>query len=241
MPAFAEDTKVYELRIYVTAPGKLDALLARFRDHTCKLFEKHGMENIGYWVPLDADKGAANTLIYVIAHRSREAAKASWAAFQKDPAWQAAREASEKAGRILAQPPESIFMKATDYSPLIRPGTGAGPRVFELRDYTTPEGKVAALHARFRDHTCKLFEKHGMTNIAYWEPTDADKGAGSRLIYILAHPSKEAGLAAFKSFGDDPAWQAARQASEEKAGGPLTVRGGVKSTYLRAVDFSPLR
>jgi hypothetical protein len=241
MPAPAEDTKVYELRIYVTAPGKLDALLARFRDHTCKLFEKHGMENIGYWVPLDPDKGADNTLIYVIAHRSREAAKASWAAFQKDPAWQAAREASEKAGRILAQPPESIFMKATDYSPAIRPGAGTGPRVFELRDYTTPEGKVAALHARFRDHTCKLFEKHGMTNLAYWEPTDPDKGAGSRLIYLLAHPSKEAGLAAFKNFGADPAWQAARKASEEKAGGSLTVRGGVKSTYLRAVDFSPLR
>jgi hypothetical protein len=241
LPSPAADARVYELRIYVTAPGKLDALLARFRDHTCKLFEKHGMENIGYWVPLDADKGADNTLIYVIAHKSRDAAKASWAAFQKDPAWQAARDASEKTGKILAQPPEAIFMTATDYSPALQLGAGKGPRVFELRDYTTPEGKVAALHARFRDHTVKLFEKHGITNVAYWEPTDANKGAGSRLIYILAHPSKEGGLAAFKQFGADPAWQAARKASEEKAGGSLTIKGGVKSTYMKAVDFSPIK
>jgi hypothetical protein len=132
-------------------------------------------------------------------------------------------------------------MKPTDYSPAIKLGAGEAPRVFELRDYATPEGQVAALHARFRDHTVKLFEKHGMVNVAYWEPIDADKGAGSRLIYLLAHASKEAGLAAFKSFGADPAWQAARQASEEKAGGSLTVKGGVKSTYMRAVDFSPIR
>jgi NIPSNAP len=241
LPSSAADAKTYELRIYVTAPGKLDALLARFRDHTCKLFEKYGMENIGYWVPLDADKGADNTLIYVIAHKSRDAAKASWAAFQKDPAWQAARDASEKAGKILAQPPESIFMTATDYSPALQLGAGKGPRVFELRDYTTPDGKVAAIDARFRDHTCALFEKHGIMNLAYWHPTDVAKGAGSRLIYIVSHPSKEAGLAAFKQFGADPAWQAARKASEEKAGGSLTVKGGVKSTYMKAVDFSPIK
>lgn len=241
LPAPAADARVYELRIYVTAPGKLDALLARFRDHTCKLFEKHGMENLGYWVPLDADKGAENTLIYVIAHKSREAAKASWSAFQKDPAWQAARDASEKAGKILAQPPEAIFMTATDYSPALKLGAGQGPRVFELRDYTTPDGKIAPLDARFRDHTVKLFEKHGIANIAYWHPTDAEKGAGSRLLYIVSHPSKEGGLAAFKQFGADPAWQAARKGSEEKAGGPLTIKGGVKSTYMKAVDFSPIK
>jgi hypothetical protein len=237
----ASDSRVYELRIYTAAPGKLDDLLARFRNHTCKLFTKHGMENVGYWVPLDKDKGAADTLIYVVAHRSREAAKASWAAFGKDPDWQAARKKSEENGKILAKPPEAIFMTLTDYSPAVKLGPSAGERVFELRDYTTPDGKVDALHARFRDHTVKLFEKHGMTNIAYWQPTDADQGAGSRLIYILAHPGKDAGLAAFKSFAADPAWQAARKASEEKAGGSLTVKGGVKSTYLRAVDFSPIK
>src|ERR1051325_2905486 len=94
--ARAADAKVYELRIYTTAPGKLAALLARFRDHTCKIFERHGMENIGYWVPLDADKGADNTLIYIIAHPSREAAKKNWTGFGADPDWKAAQKKSEE-------------------------------------------------------------------------------------------------------------------------------------------------
>ncbi|MBI3879486.1 MAG: NIPSNAP family protein [Verrucomicrobia bacterium] len=239
--ATAADAKVYELRIYTTEPGRLDALLARFRDHTCKIFEQHGMENIGYWVPLDEDKGRDNTLYYIIAHESRDAAKANWAAFQKDPAWQAARKASEESGKILAKPPEAIFMDFADFSPALKLGAGKAPRVFELRDYTTPDGKVAAIDARFRDHTIKLFEKHGIVNLGYWHPTDAAQGAGSRLIYIVAHPSKEGGLANFKEFGADPDWQAARKASEEKAGGSLTIKGGVKSTYMKAVDFSPIK
>jgi len=236
----APDGKVYELRIYTATPGCLDALLARFRDHTCKLFEQHGMENIGYWVPMDADKGAENTLIYIIAHQSRAAAKASWAAFIADPEWQAARKKSEANGKLLAETPESIFMAAADYSPALKFG-GAGGRVFELRDYTTPAGKIAPLDARFRDHTVKLFAKHGITSLGYWHPTDADQGAGARLIYIVAHKSKESGLASFKEFGADPDWKAAKVNSEQNAGGPLTIKGGVKSTYLKAVEFSPIK
>jgi hypothetical protein len=240
VPARAADTKVYELRIYTTNPGKLDALLARFRDHTCKLFEKHGIENIGYWVPLDKEQGAENKLIYIIAHKSREAAKASWSAFGQDPDWRAAAKKSEEGGRILSGAPVSIYMTETDYSKGFKPGSG-GSRVFELRDYTTPDSKVAALHSRFRDHTVKLFEKHGMTNVAYWEPTDKDKGAGSRLIYLLAHASKEAADKSWAAFRADPVWVAAKKASEEKAGGSLTVTDGVKSTFMKATDFSPTK
>jgi hypothetical protein len=239
--ARAADSKVYELRIYTATPGKLNDLLARFRNHTCKIFERHGMENVGYWVPPDKEQGADDTLIYLIAHKSREAAKESWAAFGKDPEWQAARKKSEENGKLLAKPPEAIFLSLTDYSPPVKLGAGTGPRVFELRDYTTPEGGIAALDARFREHTTKLFAKHGMENLPYFHPTDKEKGAGSRLIYLLAHRSKEAGLASFKAFREDPAWIAAREASEKKAGGSLTVKDGVKSTYLRATDFSPIK
>ncbi|MDZ4850346.1 MAG: NIPSNAP family protein [Pirellulaceae bacterium] len=239
--AQAADTKAYELRIYTTEPGRFDALLARFRDHTCKLFVKHGMENIGYWVPIEKEQGAENTLIYIIAHQSREAAKANWAAFGKDPEWQAVSKKSQEDGKILAKAPESIFMDLTDFSPALKIGAGSAERVFELRDYTTPDGKVAAIDDRFRDHTIKLFEKHGMTNLAYWHPTDTEKGAGSRLIYMLAHPSKAAGLAAFKEFGADPDWKAASADSVKKAGGQLTIKGGIKSTYMKAVDFSPIK
>lgn len=241
--SLAADARTFELRIYTTNEGKLPDLLKRFREHTCKLFEKHGMENIGYWVPIEEADGANNKLIYIIAHKSREAAKASWAAFGSDPDWKAAAKASEENGKILAEKPESIFMTATDYSCAISatPGVaGAGGRVFELRTYTTNEGKLDALHARFRDHTMALFTKHGMTHIGYWVPTDADKGAGNKLIYILAHPSKEAGLAAFDAFRKDPEWVAAKAESEKD--GPLTIKdGGVKSVYMKAVDFSPIK
>jgi hypothetical protein len=235
----AEDTRAFELRIYTTNEGKLPDLLKRFREHTCKLFEKHGMENIGYWVPVEEADGASNNLIYIIAHKSREAAKASFAAFGSDPEWKTAAKASEANGKIVAKI-ESIFMTATDYSNAIRPGVGDKERVFEMRTYTTNEGKLDALHARFRDHTMKLFTKHGMTHIGYWVPTDADKSAGSRLIYILAHPSKEAGLAAFGAFRKDPDWIAAKAESEKN--GPLTIAdGGVKSVYMKATDFSPIK
>jgi hypothetical protein len=109
-------TTVYEMRTYTAAEGKLDAVNARFRDHTLKLFEKHGMKNIGYWTPMEGPT-AGTTLVYILEHRSRDAAKQSWAAFSADPEWQKAKAASEVNGRIVAKA-ESVFMTATDYSPI---------------------------------------------------------------------------------------------------------------------------
>ena len=83
--SIAKDSRCFEMRTYYAAPGKLEDLNKRFRDHTCALFKKHGMENIGYWIPTDADKGATNTLVYVLAHKSRDEAKKSWDAFRNDP------------------------------------------------------------------------------------------------------------------------------------------------------------
>lgn len=108
--------RVYELRTYTTHPGKLDALLARFRNHTTKLFEKHGMKNVGYWVPQDEPQ-KKNTLIYVVSHASRDAAKKSWDAFRADPAWIAARDESEKSGKIVEKV-ESVYMDPVDFSAL---------------------------------------------------------------------------------------------------------------------------
>ena len=110
-----ESTAVYELRTYTTHPGRLPALNKRFEDHTLKLFEKHGMKNIMYWTPTDDDH-KDNTLIYVIYHKSPEAAKASWDAFRADPEWHAARDASERDGKIVMKV-ESVYMKKTPYSP----------------------------------------------------------------------------------------------------------------------------
>ncbi len=107
---------VFELRTYTASPGKLSDLEARFRNHTVGLFEKHGMTNVGYWVPTD-EPLSENTLIYVLEHESRDAAQASWDAFRADPEWLEARAESERNGRLAAKV-EAVFMKATDYSPI---------------------------------------------------------------------------------------------------------------------------
>ena len=230
------DTKVYEMRVYYAPEGKLEALNARFRDHTLKLFEKHGITSVGYWEPIE---NPDRKLIYILSYPSREAREASWKAFRADPEWQKAYKASEENGKLVAKV-EETFLKATDYSAAIKPST-AGDRVFELRTYTSTEGKLDNLHARFRDHTCKLFEKHGMTNIGYWSPMEDQPGAKNTLVYIISHKSRDAAKESFGAFGKDPEWVAARKASEEKAGGSLTVPMGVKSEFLKATDYSPIR
>src|SRR4051812_12336474 len=113
-PAADSKTRVFEIRTYTTEPGKLPDLLKRFRDHTTKLFEKHDMTNIGYWVPTDEPR-SKNTLIYILAHTSREAAKKSWDGFQHDPDWIKVRNASEAGGKIVTKV-ESIYAEPTDFS-----------------------------------------------------------------------------------------------------------------------------
>lgn len=113
--AAAQD-RVYELRTYTCNEGKLEALKARFRDHTIAIFKRHNMESIGYWVPQDPER-SKNTLIYILAHPSREAATKNWAAFNADPEWQQVRKESEAAGAIV-QKVESAFMSPADFSPL---------------------------------------------------------------------------------------------------------------------------
>ncbi len=240
--AFAaeKDVRAYELRVYYAAPGKLDELHARFRDHTCKLFEKHGMVNIGYWVPAENPE---NKLIYLLAYPDREARDISWKAFMADPDWKAAQKASEAKGRLVTKV-EATFLQTTDYSPAVKPGVASAPRTFELRTYTASAGNLDALNARFRDHTVKLFAKHGMENFGYWTMSDKKaKGADNTLIYLLAHKSPEAAAESFKAFRADPDWVAARAASEQKAGGSLTEGGmaGVKSVFMKPTDYSPTK
>jgi hypothetical protein len=101
---YAADTRCYEMRIYYAAPGKLDALNTRFRNHTCKLFEKHGMVNLGYWLPMT---NTENKLVYLLAYPSRVAREKSWKEFMADPDWQTAYKESEKDGKLVVKPPIS--------------------------------------------------------------------------------------------------------------------------------------
>lgn len=106
--------RVFELRTYTCNEGKLDTLKARFRDHTIEIFKRHGMESIGYWIP--QGERSKDTLIYIIAHASREQAAKNWREFAADPEWKKVAADSEKNGKILAKPPESVYMDPADFS-----------------------------------------------------------------------------------------------------------------------------
>ena len=114
--AYAQSARIFELRTYTAPEGKLEALHARFKDDTLRLFKKHGMENIAYFRPADTPL-SQNTMMYLLAFPNREAAKKSWADFQADPEWQKINADTQKDGRIVSKL-ESVFLEPTDYSPL---------------------------------------------------------------------------------------------------------------------------
>ena len=105
--------KVYELRFYHAAPGKLESLVARFRDHTDKLFAKHGMKSLAYWTAVD-EPAKSSTLVYILEHPSREAATANWKAFQDDPEWKSVKAKSEENGKLVEKI-DSNFLTLTDF------------------------------------------------------------------------------------------------------------------------------
>ena len=113
-PSLVKDERIYELRTYHTVEGKLEDVHKRFREHTMKIFTKHHMKVVGFWGPVDKEKGSENTLIYILEFPSRDAMKAAWDAFRKDPEWQAVSKASEANGKIMLKA-DSVVMKATDY------------------------------------------------------------------------------------------------------------------------------
>lgn len=228
----------YELRVYYAAEGKLDALNSRFRDHTCRLFEKHGLTNIGYWTPVENPE---RKLMYIIAAPTREARDKGLNDLIADPEFKAAVAESERDGKLVDKM-ESTFLHLNDYSPAIELKQESPERVFELRTYITTPGNLDRLNARFRDHTVELFAKHGMTNIGYWSLDDDQPAAEKTLVYLLAHESQKAHDASFDAFRADPVWVAAKKASEDAAGGSLTeAENGVQSIMLQPTDYSPLK
>jgi hypothetical protein len=226
--------QIYELRTYTTNENKLDNLNARFRDHTIALFKKHGIESVGYWVPTDGEK-SKNTLIYVIRHESRDAAKASWKAFGSDPAWKKVAKESQVDGKILAKRPDSVYMNETDYSTDWKNGKAEKDDVFELRIYKAAKGKLGKLDARFRDHTIRIFEKHGMKSVAYWHPMD-EPDSKDTLIYIIKHENREAAKKSWQDFIADPEWK-----KSAKASGVGRLAKPPAATYMKPTDYSAIR
>lgn len=237
------DGRLFELRTAIATPGKLSALNARFKDHVVKLYEKHGATNLGYFVPAD---GRTEKVLYVLAYKDLEARNKSMDAFAADPAWKRVLAASEKDGTLVKDVASSLLI-ATDYSPVMAAKADTPNRVFELRTYTATKDKLPDLNDRFRDHTLKLFNKHGMTNVAYWnvadlpQPTTNPYSRKDTLVYLLAHKSEAAAAKSFNTFRADPVWVKAKAESEKKAGGSLTLPDGVKSEFYKPTDYSPTK
>jgi hypothetical protein len=228
----SNDQRIFELRIYYCNPGRLNTLIERFTNHTTRIFEKHDMQNIGYWLPTSNTDSA---LYYVLAYPNKEAREASWKAFGADPEWKQVQSKSEEGGKIVNRV-TSIFMNATAFSPGIKASVKSPDRAFELRTYTCLPGKLPDLLTRFKDHTCALFEKHNITNIAYWTTVEKDT-TQPKLVYIVAHPSEEIAKKSWDAFRNDPAWIAVRDASEK----PGKIVEKIESVYLKPLPFSTIK
>jgi hypothetical protein len=234
--AAEKDMGLYELRIYTANEGKLDVLNAGIRDRSMKLFEKHGMTNLGFFVPVDNKE---NKLYYILGHKDRAARDASWKAFRAEPVIIEAL-AKLKDEKVVAKV-EEIFLTTTDFTVPVDIKAGDSGRVFELRIYTATPNNLTHLDARFRDHTRKLFEKYGMTNLWYFHLEKGSPHEADMLYYFLAHKSVDARNKSFDEFRKDADWNKAREASEKAGGGSLTAKDGVKFVMLKPTDYSPLK
>ena len=182
MIASAADSRVFEMRTYYAAPGKdrcaQYALSRSYREAVRETWDhQHRL--------LDADREPRRTPhLHPRLSKSRRA-RNFVESVHADPAWTAALVESEKNGKLVVKA-DHLFMQATDFSPAVQPSSGKGERVFEMRTYTTPPKLLGALDARFRDHTLKLFEKHGMTNLFYFHLLPDAPSSDQTLIYFLA-------------------------------------------------------
>ncbi|MFT6879300.1 MAG: hypothetical protein ACI9QN_001193 [Arcticibacterium sp.] len=229
-----EDTRVYELRTYHCHDGRRDALISRFENFTTKIFERHGMENIAYWLPTKDEM--SNDLIYMLAYPTMEARDASWKAFMADEEWQKVWADSKKDGNIV-ESVDSKFLKIEDQlTKNFKLKAKSPERVFELRSYFCLPERYPNIVARFRDHTRKIFKKHDMENVAYWASIEKE-GKQPHLVYIIAHKNEWASKRAWNAFRVDPNWKAVQKASE--IDGKIVEE--VVSVMMKPLSFSKLK
>lgn len=256
------ESGLHELRVYSSEPGRQADVLKLISQNGVKFMAKYHIGLAAVWTPLDSKD---ERVFMLVSHKDKKSCDEAWASFQNDADWKKAVEASMVAGKKPVKSFERIFLTTNDYSPKLDV-KNVGNRVFELRTYIATPGNLERLNNRFRNHTVKLFEKHGMTNIVYWSVLNGETmtaaklleaaspvgnaeakidanlpAAGNALVYFLAHASPEAAKESFGKFGKDEEWSKARQASEADAGGSLTAGNAVKSLFLKPVDFSPLK
>lgn len=223
-------SKYFEIRKYYAHPGKLPDLLKRFENHTMRLFEKAGMENIIYLIP---EENADNSMTYILGYPDAEARDKMWKSFSDDPEWKKAYEESHVNGPLVAKVESTFMTLAPELNDTPIP---SGSGIFQMRTYHCFPGKIENIQARFRDHTRELFEKQGLKNYPYWLTVEKD-GSQSKLIYLLGHEDRAAFDQAFERFRTDPEWIKVRDASEES--GKIVEK--VDAPYFKTLPFSPMK
>ena len=231
-----DEGPAYELRTYVAAKDRFGHLVKRFRNHTDRLFKKHNMEPVGYWVPTEGPPTSRRTFVYILKHPSRYDAWQNWIRFTNDREWRDVLNTPEFRG-LLIQKPESIFMTANDYCESAANAIEKPGGIFELRTYKANDGKLKKLNTRFRDHTTRIFNRHGINNVGYWTPLDKPE-SGNTLIYLVHHTSREQADTNWNSFSGDSNWQ--KVARESQVDGKLLAKP-LERIFLKPLDFSPLK
>jgi len=224
------NSSFFEIRKYYANEGKLPELIKRFEDHTLSLFEKSGMENIAYFLPVE---NTDNSLTYILGYPNEKSRDRMWDKFGNDPEWQKAKKESEANGGLVKSV-DQTFMK-------LAKGLNDTPKsqasvIFQLRTYTCFDGKLDNLITRFKDHTQDLFEKQGLRNYPYWITVEKD-GSQPKLVYLLADKDQSSFERDFQNFIKDPAWVKARDASE--ADGKIVEK--VAAVFLKTLPFSPMK
>ncbi|RAI88420.1 NIPSNAP family protein [Algoriphagus yeomjeoni] len=225
------DTSTYfEIRKYYANEGKLPDLIKRFQDHTLSLFEKSGMENIAYFLPVNNED---NSLTYILGYPDEKSRDVMWGRFLNDPEWKKAYEESRVNG-ALVKSIDQTFMK-------LAPGLNETPipqasGIFQMRIYTCFDGRLDNLITRFKDHTQELFAEQGLKNYPYWITVEKD-GSQPKLVYLLGDRNQASFEANFQNFAKDPAWIKAKEMSE--ADGKIVEN--VDAVFFKTLPFSPMK
>ena len=228
-----QEGPVYELRIYKANQDRFEHLSTRFREYTDRIFAKHNMKALGYWVPTDGTTRQKRSIVYLLKHTSRYDAYANWTHFTNDREWQKVLDMPTFRG-LLAEKPTSIFMTETEYSDSFVTSNDKADSVFELRFYKCNEGKLDALNARFRDSVISLYEKHKLADVGYWTPFVPPENQNT-LIYMLQHESREQAAANWKALLNDPKWKPVARAFQENGG---LLKRPPERILLRPLDIS---
>ena len=223
-----DDGPVYELRIYAAAEDRLGHLIKRFREHTDRLFRKHKMEPVAYWLPTDGTAKEKRRFVYILKHPSRYAAYRNWNAFTHDPEWKRGVLEQPEFQRLLSGRPESVFLTPNKF--LNESTRSNNPNIYELRIHTAAQGKLTALHQHHRDTGVNLHLKHGIRTLGSWFAFDRPESENT--MYTLhRHTNRTQADLNWKAIEADPEWKKSR--------GNLNTK--TERLYLKPMDFSPMR